>query len=154
MAALLAALALAVPHAGVVVPGKSFGGLELGATPAQVRAAWGTRYGICRRCKQTTWYFNETPFEPQGAGVEFRSGRAFAFFTLWQPSGWRTREGLQIGEPEARVSAVYGSLLRTSCGAYDTLRIRRAGIDTHVYIRQGTVYGFGLSRAAAPPCRK
>lgn len=153
MAALLAALALAVPHAGVVLPGKSFGGLELGATPAQVRAAWGTRYGVCRRCKQRTWYFNETPFEPQGAGVEFRGGRAFAYFTLWQPPGWRTTEGLKVGEPEARVSAVYGVLARTSCGSYDTLRIRRAGVDTHVYIRQGTVYGFGLSRAAARPCR-
>jgi hypothetical protein len=135
------------------VPGKTFAGLRLGATRAQVQAAWGARHGVCRSCKRTTWYFNEKPFEAQGAGVEFENGRAVAFFTLWQPTGWRTREGVRIGDPEARVSQAYGALQRTACGSYDALRLRRHGVDTYLYIRSGRVWGLGLSRAAAQACR-
>ncbi len=70
------------PRQGLVVPGKSLGGLALGATRAEVRAAWGTRYGVCRDCRAQTWYFNLKRFEPQGAGVTFRRGRAVALFTM------------------------------------------------------------------------
>jgi hypothetical protein len=48
IAAALTALALALPQHAVVVPGKTFAGLRLGATGAQVQAAWGPRFGRCR----------------------------------------------------------------------------------------------------------
>jgi hypothetical protein len=150
---LAAALALAAPHGGVVVPGKTFGGLALGATAAQVRAAWGDRYGVCRSCKATTWYFNERDFEPQGVAVEFRNGRVSALFTIWQPTAWRTREGLRIGDLEARAAEVYGALQRVTCGSYDALRLRHAAVDTYFYVRAGRIWGFALSRAAVPACR-
>ena len=56
--------AAAPPTRGLVVPGKRLGGLSLGATPAQVRSAWGSRFGVCRDCRQQTWYFNYRPLEP------------------------------------------------------------------------------------------
>ncbi len=153
MRSLALAIVLAAPHAGVVVPGKTFAGLWLGATPAQVGAAWGARHGTCRKCERTTWYFNEKPFEPQGAAVEFERGRAVAYFTVWQPQGWTTSSGVRLGQPEEWVTRFYGQLQRVTCGAYDALRLRSGRVDTYIYVRAGQVYGFGLSRAAVPACR-
>jgi hypothetical protein len=152
VAAALAALALGLPAKGVVVPGQSFAGLRLGATQAQVRTVWGKRFGRCRGCPQTTWYFTYQDFQPQGAGVTFLNGRATALFTIWSPSGWRTNRGLTVGDLEARVSALYGVLPRTECGTYSALVLRRGRVDTQLYVYRGRVWGFGLSRAGAPPC--
>jgi len=152
VAVALSALALGLPNAGVVVPGESFAGLRLGATPAQVRAAWGSRFGRCRGCSTPTWYFTYKGFQPQGAGVAFVHGQVSSLFTLWAPPGWRTNRGLTIGQPEASVTSLYGSLPRTDCGTYAALVLRRGGVDTQFYVYQGTVWGFGLSRAGARPC--
>jgi hypothetical protein len=151
-AAALTALALALPQHGLVVPGKSFGGLRLDATGAQVQAAWGKRYGRCRDCTRPTWYFTYKPFEPQGAGVSFRNGAAAAYFTIWAPPGWHTNRGLTIGDPAARVTQLYGALPRAECGTYSSLVIRRARVDTQIFLYKEEVWGFGLSRAGAPPC--
>jgi hypothetical protein len=154
LAAVAGALALAaLPQRGVLVPGSSLGGLRLGMTPAQVRAAWGSRYGGCRDCPDPTWYFNYTKFQPTGAGVEFRAGHVVAIFTLWAPTGWRTSRGLRIGDAEARVTELYGPLLTTHCTSYDALVASRARRQTVIYVRRGTVWGFGLSSAVVPACR-
>ena len=144
--------ALSLPQKGVVVPGKSFAGLSLGATAAQVRAAWGGGYGRCRGCTQTTWYFTYKKFAPQGAGVSFRKGAAAAFFTTWSPPGWHTNRGLAVGDPEARITRLYGILPRAECGTYSSLVLRRGRIDTQFFVYDGKVWGFGLSSAGAPPC--
>ena len=142
------------PRAGLVIPGSSLGGLELGATRAEVRAAWGARYGVCRDCRAPTWYFNFKPFEPQGAGVTFRKGRAVALFTMWSPPGWRTTRGLRIGDPEFRIEAVYGSLFRVGCGRYSALTLPGRGVTTSFYVVDGQVWGFGLTRGGhATVCR-
>jgi hypothetical protein len=159
--ALIASLALLVataasaapPRAGLVIPGKTLGGLALGATKSQVRAAWGTRYGVCRDCRAETWYFNLRRFEPQGAGVTFRKGRAVALFTVWSPPGWRTSQGLRVGDPEFRISTIYGSLFRVDCGRYSTSTMRSKGVTTAFYIVDGQVWGFGLSRPGQAVCR-
>ncbi|HKP17088.1 MAG TPA: hypothetical protein VJT84_01335 [Gaiellaceae bacterium] len=153
LAAALVSLVLALPQHAVVVPGKSFAGLRLGATAADVRAAWGNRFGRCRNCAQPTWYFTYKQFQPQGAGVAFRTGHAAAFFTTWSPAGWRTDRGVTIGDPAARVTAVYGVLPRVECGTYAALVLRRGRTDTQFYLYDEKVWGFGLSRAGAPPCR-
>jgi hypothetical protein len=153
-AALLAAsVAAAPPRAGLVVPGKSLGGLELGATRAQVRAAWGPRFGSCRGCREPTWYFNFRNFEPEGAGVAFRRNRAVALFTIWAPPGWRTDRGLRIGDDSARVGALHGPLLRVRCGSYEAQTMRVGSAVTAVYVHDGRVWGFGLSRPGVPVCR-
>ena len=150
--AALTALALALPQHAVVVPGKSFAGLRLGATETQVQAAWGPRYGRCRDCSRLTWYFTYKKFEPQGAGVSFRSGAAAAFFTIWSPPGWHTNRGLTVGDPEAVITQLYGVLPRAECGTYSALVIRGRRANTQIYVYQKEVWGFGLSSAGAPPC--
>ncbi len=141
------------PRAGVLVPGKSLGGLSLGATRAQVRAAWGSRFGVCRDCLRQTWYFNLRPFEPHGAGVSFRRGRAVALFTVWGPAEWRTDRGLGIGDPATRIAGVYGPLLRVNCGTYATFALRRGRTRNSIYVVDEQVWGFGLSLATEPTCR-
>jgi hypothetical protein len=154
LAAAFSALALAgPPQAGVLVPGRSLGGLHLGMTAAQVRAAWGPRFGACRGCANPTWYYTYKPFLPQGAGIEFRNGRAAAIFTLWSPTGWRTTRSLAIGDPEARVTQLYGTLPRIRCGSYAALVESKAGTRTAFAIVDGKVWGFAISLAAVPACR-
>jgi hypothetical protein len=152
IAAALTALAFAVPQQAVVVPGTSFAGLRLGATRAQITAAWGSRFGRCRNCSQPTWYFTYRKFAPQGAGVSFRRGTADSYFTIWSPRGWHTDRGLTVGEPAARVTELYGVLPRVECGTYAALVLRRGRTTTQFYVYRDTVWGFGLSSAAAPAC--
>ena len=148
-----ASAAAAPPKSGVVVPGKSLGGLSLGATRAQVRGAWGSRFGVCRDCREPTWYFNYRRGEPQGVGVSFRRGRAVALFTLWSPTGWRTSRGLQVGDPAARIAGLYGPLLRVSCGTYAASTLRRGRTTTAIYVVDEQVWGFGLLASDEPVCR-
>ena len=156
LASVLAAAPLAraaPPHAGLVVPGRSLGGLRLGATTQQVRAAWGSHYGICRDCRKPTWYFNYRRFEPQGAGVTFRRGRAVALFTLWSPPDWRTNHGLAIGDPAARVAGIYGSRLRVPCTDYYALTIPSHRVITAIYVFDNQVWGFALLARGLRVCR-
>ena len=148
-----ASAAAAPPRAGVLVPGKTLGGLALGATRDQVRAAWGLRFGICRDCREPTWYFNFRPFEPQGAGVSFRKGRAIALFTVWSPPDWRTNKGLSVGDLAVRIAGIYGPLLRVNCGRYSAATLRRGPTTTSIYIVDDTVWGLGLSLSTEPICR-
>ena len=148
-----ATTAAAPPRAGVFEPGRSLGGLRLGMTPAQVRAAWGTTYGRCRDCRTTTWYFNYAPFAPQGAGVEFRRGRVDAIFTVWSPLGWRTTQGLRIGDDEARVTELHGAANRGECGSYRVLLQPRGRTVSAFYVVDGRVWGFALLTAPSRPCR-
>jgi hypothetical protein len=143
----------APPRAGLVVPGKSLGGLRLGSTHAQVIAAWGSRHGVCRDCREQTWYFNLRRWKPRGTGVAFRRGRVVALFTMWRPQGWHTDRGLRIGDPAARIAGLYGSLLRVNCGTYAVLTLRRGRNKTSFYVVDEEVWGFGLSRLAEPNCR-
>jgi hypothetical protein len=152
VAAALATLVIGLPLHGLVVPGHSFAGMKLGATPAQVRVAWGSHSARCRDCRQTTWYFTYRDFQPQGAGVAFAAGRATSYFTIWAPPGWRTDRGLKIGDPEVRIASIYGVLPRIECGTYAALVLRRGATDTQFYVYKREVWGFGLSRAGAPPC--
>ncbi|HSP73295.1 MAG TPA: hypothetical protein VLN26_13050 [Gaiellaceae bacterium] len=158
-AAALAALALAAPAAaapprsGVLVPGKSLAGVALGAPVNAVLRAWGRSFGICRGCRRPTWYFNFDPFQPQGAGVEFRDARVAAVFTLWSPPGWRTSSGVTIGDPVAEVTAVFGPLDRTDCSGYYALVLPQGRVVTSIYVLDDAVWGFGLSLPGIPPCR-
>jgi hypothetical protein len=144
----------APPVAGVLVPGESLGGLRLGATKAQVERAWGRAYGRCTGCREETWYFNYYAFQPRGAGVEFRDGRASAIFTLYQPPGWETDRGLALGEPESRVNAMYPRLDRHDCGDYHALVQRRGRTVSALYVLDDRLWAFGLSRPGAPLCRR
>ena len=151
--ALAAPVAAAPPGAGVLVPGRSLGGIELGATKAEVERLWGRAYGVCRGCPAETWYFNYFAFQPRGAGVEFRRGSVAAVFTLYQPPGWRTTRGVALGDSVARVTTVYGALLRRDCGGYAALVLPGRGATTAFYVLDDRLWAFGLARTGLPLCR-
>jgi hypothetical protein len=158
LVALLAALVLVLPaaaappnHARFEV-GTSLGGVSLGMTKKQVLAEWGDRHGVCRSCSRTTWYFNYAPFTPQGSGVVFRQGRVVHVFTVWRPSGWRTPEGLTLGDPASDVSRIYGSLDRRACTGYYALLKPGKHVDNVFYVFRDKVWGFGLTLPDASPC--
>lgn len=145
--------AAAPPQAGLLVPGKSLGGLELGATKKQVERAWGRAYGVCTGCARETWYFNYYAFQPRGAAVEFRDGRAIAIHTIHSPIAWHTRKGLTLGDPVAEITVVYGALTRRECGNHYALLLPRAGALTVFYVLHDRLWAFGLARSGVPVCR-
>jgi hypothetical protein len=128
----------ALPERGVLLPGKSLGGVELGQTAAQVRARWSTRY----RGRATT-----------GAAVSFRGGRVTTVFTLGVPRGWRTDRGVALGDPADKVHAVYGALPWSRCIGYGAVSIRRAGVVASIYTYGDSVYGFALTLPSEPVCQ-
>ena len=138
--------------ATLFVPERSLDGVRLGMTPAEVTALWGRRHGVCRNCERTTWYFNARPFEPQGTAVTFVRGSVAQAYTVWQPTGWRTREGLSLGDQEGRVHDLYGPLREESCDGYVALVLGGRQTDSVFYVHRDAVWGFGLVRAGARPC--
>jgi hypothetical protein len=146
------ALSLLLPNPGVVVPGKSLGGVRLGMTQAEVRTTWGNVYGRCRGCTHETWYFNYRKFRPQGTAVRFSKGRVDAVWTLWQPPGWRTSDGLLLDVPAAEINTHYGALVTITCGSYRALIMTKGKVTTVFYVFGEKVWGFGLNRPGATPC--
>jgi hypothetical protein len=153
MLALAVALLLALPQEGVLVPGRSLAGVELGATERQVRRALGPQVGVCRGCERRTLYFTRGAFEEAGVGAEFVRGRAVALYTIWMPTGWRTNRGLRLGVPELDVVDASRGALRTECGHYAALSVRRGRVVTVFWVRDRTLWAFGIQRPSAPLCR-
>lgn len=149
----LVAAALALPVHGVVVPGKSLGGVRLHDSSTRVRALWGPKFGVCRGCSELTWYFNYIRFAPQGAGVEFRGGRVVSAFTLWAPTGWRTPDGVRIGDGVARLTGIYRGMQVFTCGPYLAYVRRASAAKTVFYVVNAKVWGFAVSRPWVPACR-
>jgi hypothetical protein len=158
VAPLVAALVLVLPAAaappagGTFTPGVSLAGVELGLTHSDVLQTWGKRHGVCRECEEPTWYVNEKPFQPQGMGVVFEAGRVVHAFTVWQPEGWTTPEGLELGAPAGDIGATYGELAEIDCGAYLALVDNGSGATSAFYVYEDEVWGFGLLERGRSPC--
>jgi hypothetical protein len=154
LAAVLAAPAVAAPPgAGVLVPGRSLGGVALGETKTSVEAKWGRAYGVCRGCAHEIWFFNYYAFQPKGAGVEWRDDRVAAVFTLYQPLGWRTTKGLELDDHESRIRGTHGPLPRTECPGYTVYSLRGRSAVTAFYVLRDRLWAFGLARPGVPLCR-
>lgn len=172
MVTLALALALALPQhtatsagvtlplRGVLVPGKSLAGVGLGDTAKTVVSAWGKRYRVCTTCNdrssgRKTWFYTYlTNAQSLGAAVTFsKQGKVVAVFTLGSPAGWRTQEGLQLGEQIDRVQDLYGTLNWRVCIGYGALSMRKPGIVTSIYTNGEAVYGFALTAPAEPVCQ-
>ena len=142
-----------LPKAGKLVPGRSLGGIRLGESPRAVRAALGTFYGACRGCPRRTWYFTYRPFDKRGLAVEFTRGHVSGLYTLWQPKGWHARHKLGFGSSPLAVHALVGTTRTIVCRGYDALVQDSAHARTAYYVFDGRLWGFGLFRRGASPCR-
>ena len=155
LAAILAAAGPGVgaaPQRGLFEPGDSLGGVRIGMTKSDVIRRWGDGFGRCRDCARTTWYFNYRPFLPEGVGAGFEGSRVTHVFTVWQPEGWRTPEGLRTGDPAADIARTYGPLDRRQCGRYYALVETGARAQTAFYVFNNEVWGFALTVPGASPC--
>jgi hypothetical protein len=144
--------ASAPPNRGEFLPGNSLGGVELGMTKDEVIAAWGKRHGVCRSCPRETWYFNYRPFEPEGTGVVFERGRVVHVFTVWQPRGWATPQGLGLGDPASEATRIYGALDRRQCTFYYALLDPGRRAQSVFYVYEDEIWAFGLTEPDASPC--
>ena len=150
---LAASAAAGLPKAGTLVPGRSLGGVRLGESLHAVRASLGTFYGACRGCPRQTWYFTYEPFGKSGLAVEFERGRVSAVYTLWRPAGWHALRGLRLGAKPLAVHRRAGTLRTIACSGYDALVRDSFGARTAYYVYAGRLWGFGLFRRGAAPCR-
>jgi hypothetical protein len=150
---LAAPAAAGLPSAGKLVPGRSLGGIRLAESPRAVRAALGTFYGSCRACSRRTWYFTYRPFERRGLAVEFTSGRVSGVYTLWRPSGWSAPRGLRFGASPLAVHRLGHTARTITCRGYEALVRDTARARTAYYLFAGGLWGFGLFRRGANPCR-
>jgi hypothetical protein len=148
-----ATAAAGLPKAGVLVPGRSLGGVLLGESPGAVRAALGTFYGTCRGCPRRTWYFTYAPFDKHGLAVEFTGGRVSGLYTLWQPAGWRGPHKLGFGTSVLAVHKLTRASRTVACRGYAALVSDSAQTRTAYYLFDGRLWGFGLFRRGASPCR-
>jgi hypothetical protein len=151
---MLAPAALAgLPSTGKLVPGRSLAGIRIGETQRQVMTALGPSHGVCSGCAVPTWYFNDRPFDQHGLAIEFTRGRVSAVYTIWRPDGWTGPNGLALGATQAQVDATAGALFQVTCTGYDAWVNDRKTVRTAYYILNGDLWGFGLMRANANPCR-
>jgi hypothetical protein len=142
-----------VPTKGVLAPGRSLGGIRLGDTVAVVQRRWGRTYSLCRVCARTTWMYTYRTGRLSGVAVSFRSGRVSAIFTLGAPRGWRTPQGLALGDPTAAALQLYRGMAWNRCIGYGALSMRRPGVVTSIYTFGESVYGFALTRPSEPVCQ-
>jgi hypothetical protein len=149
----------ALPPVGILTPGVSLGGLQIGDTQSQVIKRWGHAYAICpkNQCTGTdvVWMFVYAHGEPLGAAVRFsRLGRVIAVFTLGSPAGWKTHEGLQIGQAVDDAYRIYGQNLAWSvCVGYGAISMRNSEAVTSIYTTGDNIYGFAITAPGIPICQ-
>ena len=135
------------------MPGRSLGGVRLGESERSVRDALGRFYGVCRGCSRRTWYFTYGKFDKHGLAIELRRGTVSAVYTLWRPAGWHAPRDLRLGATPLEVHRKAGSLQTVVCSGYNALIRDSGNARTVYYVYDGRLWGFGLFRRGAPPCR-
>ena len=118
-----------------------------------MRAALGHSYGVCSACATTTWYFTYKRFDQHGLAIELTRGHVSAVYTLWQPSGWHAAAGLRLGVVEGQLTTSTGPLVSVACSGYDARVADGTRARSVYYVAQGKLWGFGLMRTHANPCR-
>jgi hypothetical protein len=142
----------ALPSKGVLVAGRSLAGVQLGDSTSAVRARWGRKFTVCDVCRETTWFFLPPAKEGSGAGVRFREGRVTAVFTLGSPRGWRTSDGLRVGQLLERFNDPSDPGEWQYCGAYGAKSTSSANAVTSILTIGQSIYGFALTRPTESPC--
>jgi hypothetical protein len=83
-----------------------------------------------------------------------RPGRVNAIFTLGSPAGWRTAQGLLIGQGVSDAQRLYGSNLTWSaCIGYGAMSMRTGNAITSIYTSGESIYGFAITSPGTPVCQ-
>lgn len=133
-----------LPPRGVIVPGAVFAGVHLGDTQQKVQAVWGHHYDVCGHCKDRTWLYEYRGPEPLGAAVRFQRNRVVAVFSLGSPVGWKTTNGLNMGDPISSVYSQYPSVGTTRCIGFDAITTKIGTSVMAFYSAAGVIYGFAM----------
>jgi hypothetical protein len=143
------------PVRGIVIPGKSIGGIALGMTGTQVKDRWGANYTLCgKSCGSVaTWLYEYRGGEPLGAAVKISgTGRVVAVFTLGSPAGWGVK-GVTIGDPVSNVYNLFNNTGTANCIGYNALTVDIGDTVTSFYASSGVIYGYALTAPSQPPCQ-
>ena len=140
-----------LPVNGILVRGKSLGGVQLGESASAVRALWGS-YTILPS-QPTTWLYMSPTGAPFGAGVSFRHRAVTAVFTLGGIAGWRTNDGLHTRQVIASFNNPGPSTTQTACIGYGAVSTRSGSAVTSIFMQGQAIYGFALTRPSEPICR-
>jgi hypothetical protein len=137
------------PVNGVLVPGKSLGGIRLGDTGGKVLTMWGRDFTMLPG-QPMTWLYMTPTGDPYGAGVSFRDGKVIAIFTLGQIKGWRRSDGLRTGQIYGKFNDPAGKT--TACVGYGAMSTRTGDAVTSILMNGQSIYGFALTRPRVPVC--
>lgn len=139
------------PVNGILVRGKSLGGVRLGDPAAKVQMLWGRDYTTLPG-QPTTWLYWSPTGDPFGAAVSFRHRVVTAIFTVGGIEGWRTSDGLRVGQLLARFNDPGPSTTQTACIGYGAVSTRSGSAVTSILMTGQSVYGFALTRPSEPVC--
>ena len=144
--------AAALPRQGMLVPGRSLGGVRLGEPATQVRAALGSKFGVCRGCATTTWYFTYRTVRPPRASPSSSPAVASLLSTpSGRPAGWTALHGLKLGAIEAQITGSLERRSRSSCSGYDARVSDDARARTVYYVVGSEALGVRTAAAAREP---
>ena len=132
---------------------KAMGGVrQQFSTAAEVRRMWGKNFTVWEGHKPTTWFYLYPTGDPVGAGVTFRNGRVTAVFTLGMKVGWRTDDGLRVGDLMSHKTMNDDSDW-TLCSGYSAKSERTGDAVTSILTVGPAIYGFSLTRPSESVCR-
>ena len=85
--------------------------------------------------------------------VEFDRGRVSGAYTLWRPQGWHAPHHLRFGATPLTLHDRVGTLRTVPCQGYIALVRDTFHARTAYFLYAGRLWGFGLFRRGATPCR-
>jgi len=136
---------------GILVRGKSLGGVKLGESASAVRALWGSDYTVLPG-QPTTWLYWSPTGDSFGAAVSFRHRVVTAVFTLGAITGWRTSDGVRPGQLLSTFNNPGPSTTQVACIGYGAVSTRSGSAVTSILMTGQSVYGFALTRPSEPVC--
>ena len=72
---------------------------------------------------------------------------------LGSPPGWRTADGLLIGQGVDAATELYGTLQFSVCLGYGAMSMRAAQTVSSIYTTGTAVYGFAITAPDEPICQ-
>jgi hypothetical protein len=171
------------PSKGLVVPGRSIGGIALGMTEQQVEQHWGHGFYVCGKCgRNLVWLYEYPGSEPLGAAIKFGVPAGVAPTTPAKTASSKTTtttspppklnpaakvvavftlgsplgwgtKGAMMFDPVSNVYSLFGNTGDTQCIGYDALTVRIGGSTMSFYSASGVIYGYALTAPSQSPCQ-